>query len=185
MWADVSLTACFLPWLRGRLKDVSHICIFRLFNSVPLSPSLALPGWLFGPAWRTVAGKPEHYHQLRAGRSQHPSLAPGTSLASGRALGKHTFPATDGPWKPYRWLHLSQLFPSVWHSAEASLTATPLCLWSQLCSAKALDKTGWQIRVSGSLQPLGCPGHQRKGVSCQAEVFRAWCRMVEFGQGGS
>lgn len=99
----MSLPVCFLHWADGKLEDVSHICIFRIFISVPFLSQSGTPRLAVGASanglglWSRSGILP---HAQSCASTQHPSLAPRTSstaLSSWRTLGKLTYPATDTP----------------------------------------------------------------------------------------
>lgn len=89
--------------LHGKLEDASHICIFRIFISVPFFSQSGTPRLAGGAGAKGLGLRSRSGNLPRApscASTQHPSLAPrtsSTSLSSWRTLGKLTSPATDTP----------------------------------------------------------------------------------------
>lgn len=183
MWADVALTVCFLHWAAWQARVTSafsEYLILSLFHPVWHSSvgCWGHCGWAGAvqEIWKTTAAQScavSSHHQSAPGTS-------GTSLTSWRALGKLTFPATDGPCK--LWLCLSQIFPGVCHSTKnpellhhcgfsfsCSLIKTMINLaakirWMRVCSLWDVWNFRWRIFL------------------VRWRCFRAYCCMVEFGQ---
>lgn len=170
----------FFTGLRGRLTDVSHICIFRIFSSVPLSPSLALPGWLFGPVRWAVAEK--------LYRESTPITSSWNLQVPHWLLGEHwvnTFSSHRWSLKPYQGLHLSQIFPSVWHGAEAPLTLHHFGFGPSCALLKPTIRPADKFGSAGACSPWDVRVTRERAFLVRQRCSRACCYMVEFGQGGS